>query len=140
MYKWLSPDKITGDTITIQYVFTDWSASAARADQKRYPQQRVMSKEFPLWSTSETEHWIKNKIEIYQRLAHAPQEELPECTEEELWTMETKYKYYKNPDLWGVIAQANHIGKGTLVIEPGIQIRIPTDLSGILNDLEDLNK
>ena len=49
-------------------------------------------------------------------------------------------KYYKNPDLWWVIAQANHIGKGTLVIEPGIQIRIPTDLSGILNDLEDLNK
>ena len=50
------------------------------------------------------------------------------------------HKYYKNPDLWWVIAQANHIGKGTLVIEPGIQIRIPTDLSGILNDLEDLNK
>lgn len=98
MYKWLSPDKITGDTITIQYVFTDWSASSARADPKRYPQQRVMSKEFPLWSVSETEHWIKNKIEIYQRLANAPQEELPECTADELWEMETKYKYYKNPE------------------------------------------
>ena len=49
-------------------------------------------------------------------------------------------KYYKNPDLWWVIAQANHIGKGTLVIEPGLQIRIPTDLSDIINDLEDLNK
>ena len=49
-------------------------------------------------------------------------------------------KYYKNPNLWWVIAQANHIGKGTLVIEPGLQIRIPTDLSEIINDLEDLNK
>ena len=50
------------------------------------------------------------------------------------------HKYYKNSDLWWVIAQANHIGKGTLVIEPGLQIRIPTDLTDIISDLEDLNK
>ena len=50
------------------------------------------------------------------------------------------HKYYKNSDLWWIIAQANHIGKGTLVIEPGLQIRIPTDLSVIINDFEDLNK
>tara|TARA_R110002020_G_scaffold94362_1_gene227160 strand:- start:6020 stop:7015 length:996 start_codon:yes stop_codon:yes gene_type:complete len=98
IYKWLSPSKITGDTVTIHYIFTDWSASAARNDPKRYPQQRILSKEYPLWSIEETENWIKNKLELYQTLAHSSQEELPECTDEELWATETKYKYYKNPE------------------------------------------
>ena len=39
-----------------------------------------------------------NKIEAYKALADAPQGELPECTKEELWASETKYKYYKNPN------------------------------------------
>ena len=98
IYKWLSPDKITSDIININYIFTDWSASKARADAKKYPQQRVLTKEYPLWSIEETDQWIKQKIELYQRLADASQDELPECTNEELWASETKYKYYKNPN------------------------------------------
>ena len=50
------------------------------------------------------------------------------------------HKYYKNSDLWWIIAQANHIGKGTLLIESGIQLRIPTNLSAIIADLEEINK
>lgn len=50
------------------------------------------------------------------------------------------FKYYKNAGLWWIIAQANHIGKGTLKIKAGLQLRIPTDLSEILTELEDLNK
>ena len=50
------------------------------------------------------------------------------------------YKYYKNTSYWWIIAQANHIGKGTLVIEPGIQLRIPTNISDIIADLEKNNK
>ena len=47
------------------------------------------------------------------------------------------FKYYQNANLWWVIAQANHIGKGTLNVENGIQLRIPTDLSEILANLEE---
>tara|TARA_Y100000593_G_scaffold89991_1_gene175361 strand:- start:183 stop:485 length:303 start_codon:yes stop_codon:yes gene_type:complete len=50
------------------------------------------------------------------------------------------YKYYNNSALWWIIAQANHIGKGTLLIESGIQLRIPTNLSAIIADLEEINK
>ena len=35
------------------------------------------------------------------------------------------YEYYGDQSQWWVIAQANHIGKGTLSIEPGIRVRIP---------------
>jgi phage tail protein X len=43
------------------------------------------------------------------------------------------YKYYNNSTYWWVIAQANNLGKGSLFMEEGTQIRIPGDLAGILS-------
>ena len=97
IYKWLSPDKITSDYININFIFTDWSAVKARADTKSYPQQKVLTKKYLLWSPEGTENWIKNKLETFKLHANTPQEGLPECTNEELWASETTYKYYKNP-------------------------------------------
>lgn len=97
IYKFLNPDKITEDVIGINYIFTDWSAVKARAD-KNYPQLRVLTKDYPLWSPEETAHWIKCQLEEIERLADAPQEALPECTEKELWASDPVFKYYKNPD------------------------------------------
>lgn len=48
-------------------------------------------------------------------------------------------KYYNNVTDWVVIAQANNLGKGTLIVPEGIQIRIPKrntnfdDIVGLLN-------
>lgn len=50
------------------------------------------------------------------------------------------WKYYGNVDLWWIIAQANHIGKGQLVIKEGKQIRIPKDTDAIIQDYLNLNK
>lgn len=36
-------------------------------------------------------------------------------------------KYYNDVTKWVIIASANNIGKGTLSIPPGIQIRIPSN-------------
>ena len=44
-------------------------------------------------------------------------------------------EFYNDISKWWVIAQANHIGKGTTVIEPGIQIRIPHPIDNTLLDL-----
>ena len=131
IYKWLSPDKITSDYININYIFTDWSAAKARADKKSYPQIKTLTKQYPLWSTEETENWIMNKIEHYKVLANAPQEELPECTDEELWATKTTYKYYKNPNKLdrstknfdtmdeALLRQANDGNVGTIKTVPG---------------------
>jgi len=96
IYKWLSPDKITSDIVNINYIFTDWSAARAKQDGQKYPQQRVLTKAYPLWGTQETEQWITNKLASYLSLIDSPQEDLPECTDQELWASETVYKYYKN--------------------------------------------
>jgi hypothetical protein len=49
-------------------------------------------------------------------------------------------KYYNEPDMWWVIAVANNINDATFYVEPGIQLRIPSNMSAILNDLERINK
>ena len=95
IYKWLSPDKITSDYVNISYIFTDWSAVRAR-EKKDYPQFKAITRKYSLWSTEETENWIKNRVEQLINLWDTPQEGLPECTEEELWATETKYKHYKD--------------------------------------------
>ena len=41
-------------------------------------------------------------------------------------------KYYKNPDHWRVIAAANNLGKGSLAVEPGLQIRIPPNPDDVI--------
>lgn len=96
IYKWLVPDRITEDFIEIQFIFTDWSSSRALQD-KSYPQTRVLSKKYPLWSPAQTEQYIRDKLSQLTRLATAPQDLLPKCSDEDLWAEETKYKYFKDP-------------------------------------------
>lgn len=48
-------------------------------------------------------------------------------------------KYYNNPSLWWIIAQANSIGKGTLRLEAGRQLRIPIEVNFILREYKRIN-
>lgn len=53
------------------------------------------------------------------------------------------YKYYGTVGYWWIIAQANpenNIGKGTMVLPQGVQLRIPTNPVDIITELNDLNK
>jgi len=96
IYKWLAPDRITDNKIDIQFIFTDWSAAQARRDSN-YPKSKVITKSYPLWSVEKTEHFIKQKLSDITAMKDTPQEDLPECSPEDLWESQTKYKYYKNP-------------------------------------------
>jgi hypothetical protein len=49
------------------------------------------------------------------------------------------FKYYKNPSLWWIIAQANAIGKGKLAVPAGLQLRVPLNINSILNNYKLLN-
>tara|TARA_Y100001963_G_C6744898_1_gene431045 strand:+ start:1172 stop:1480 length:309 start_codon:yes stop_codon:yes gene_type:complete len=48
-------------------------------------------------------------------------------------------QYYGDTSLWWVIAKANNLGKGSLNIVPGTQIRIPQDLQKIYAIMEHKN-
>jgi hypothetical protein len=49
------------------------------------------------------------------------------------------YSYYKDPTLWWIIAEANNIGKGDLLVPVGKQIRIPIDIRPIIEEYSKLN-
>lgn len=49
-------------------------------------------------------------------------------------------KYYGDKSLWWVIATANNLNNASLSITPGTQMRIPSNISKILNDFEKINK
>lgn len=49
------------------------------------------------------------------------------------------FKFYKDPNLWWIIGQANKIGKGSLDVPPGIQLRIPRNIQEIIANLNSAN-
>ncbi len=49
-------------------------------------------------------------------------------------------KYYGDQTMWWIIATANNINDATFYVEPGIQLRIPTDTAKVLTDLQNINK
>lgn len=96
LYRWLNPEKIDEDHGRINLVFTDW----AKLDAKRrrdYPQNRIESKLIQLMSLEETERWIRSKLQLILQYQSAPEHELPECSDEELWITAPTFKYYANP-------------------------------------------
>ncbi|QIG76585.1 hypothetical protein EVC27_060 [Rhizobium phage RHph_I1_6] len=94
IYRWLAPDKITQDQIHIEFIFTDWSKAEARRKPDSYPQSRYHQYTLSLMSYEETEQWLINKLNTLKRLWNAPEEQMPQCTDEELWRGKTVYKYY----------------------------------------------
>ncbi len=97
IYRWLNPKIITSPVMAIQFIFTDWSAAMARANPN-YPQQRTLERKLELMSLSETENFIRGRLSLMDKFFDAPQDELPRCTDEELWRSEPAWKYYKNPE------------------------------------------
>lgn len=95
IYKWLNQDIITGDSITIQYEFSDWSAHSVK--QKNYPPHMQMPYKLPLMSVAETNSYITNKVAQLEQCWNLPEEDLPACNSEELWQTNSVWKYYKNP-------------------------------------------
>ena len=49
------------------------------------------------------------------------------------------YKYYGDPTLWWIIALTNNLGKGRMSVDPGLQLRIPSNVNAILVQFNSLN-
>lgn len=95
IYRWLNPDKITSDVMTINYIFTDWKAGLAQS-QKDYPPARAMEVQIPLMSLEETEQFIESVINKFKIYETADEINIPACNDEELWRRPSVWKYYKD--------------------------------------------
>jgi hypothetical protein len=96
IYRWLNPELITSEYIYIQFLFTDWQKARARNDPN-YPQTKALEYPVALPSLEDTERFIVNKIREIAKFKDAADEQIPHCTDKELWRSETVYKYYADP-------------------------------------------
>lgn len=130
LYRWLNPTKITEDFIRINYIFTDWQ-KAQSLQNPAYPDSRCKFVDITLTSIQDTDRWVKDKLKQIKKYINAPEEELPECTREDLWMSEPKYKYYADPtktsgrstknftDHAEALAFQQSRGKGIVITEEG---------------------
>jgi len=96
IYRWLDPKLITEDEMDIHHIFMDWKAGMVKTDPK-YPSQRFKKQTFPLLSLAETDGFIRRKLQQIEQYWDAPEDEIPECSSEDLWRSQPQFKYYKNP-------------------------------------------
>jgi hypothetical protein len=95
IYRWLNQDIITSDVGSIDFFFTDWQAF--KTSDPNYPQQPVMSKQITLLTLEDTEAYVREKLQDFDRYKNEDENAIPSCTPEELWQRETTWKYYKDP-------------------------------------------
>jgi nucleoid-associated protein YgaU len=48
------------------------------------------------------------------------------------------HRFYNDSTLWWIIAEANHLVNGSLFVEPGTIIRIPSNVAEIMSELQQL--
>lgn len=97
IYRWLNPELITDDVMTIQYLFKDWSKVQAISNPN-YPALPVVEKPFALKDINEADSFVKSKLSEIDLYIDAPEPELPYCTKEELWQKDSVWKYYGKLD------------------------------------------
>lgn len=95
IYRWLNPDKVTHDEMYIQYILLDWTKAGIKRDPN-YPPHPLPYRTVPLKSVSETERWIHDRLQELAYYQDKPEEELPECSDEDLWRSDPVYKYYSD--------------------------------------------
>lgn len=130
IYRWLNPDIITKDEMAIQFIFTDWSAMRAKSEAN-YPQQRIQQRVLPLLSIEATDHYVRSKLAQIDRYMDVEEQDIPPCSDQDLWRSAPVFKYYKNPDKTvrstknfdtkqeAYIRLAEEGGKGIVIERPG---------------------
>ena len=96
IYRWLNPTLVTKDEMAIQFIFTDWSAAKAKTDPA-YPQSRIQQRILKLKSVNEIDAFIQRKLRLIEQYWDAPEADIPECSDDDLWRSDPVWKYYKNP-------------------------------------------
>ena len=96
IYRWLNQDIITKPDMTINYIFTDWSAADAKQNPD-YPQARVHVQRIPLLSIKDTENYVVGQLRQLDMYKDSDETELPLCNDKDLWRKAPVWKYFKNP-------------------------------------------
>ena len=101
IYRWLNPDIITDDMMSIIFIFSDWNKNRYLSDRDNYPPSQITSKDFVLLPEATVQKYVEHKISELIACENLDEADLPLCTDKELWRKEDTFKYYKNPSAIG---------------------------------------
>lgn len=94
IYRWLNPELIYQPIGRITQIYIDWMKSKARMSD--HPSKPIISHVYDLYSFTEVEKFLKEKITMLEDLMDKPESEMPRCKAEDLWQGPSVYKYYKD--------------------------------------------
>lgn len=97
IYRWLNPEIITDEFMDICFIFTDWQKNRYMSDPRNYPSNQIISRSFKLHSAAFVQSYVEERVRTLIRLQDVPEEDLPLCTDKDLWRKPDTFKYYKNP-------------------------------------------
>lgn len=82
--------------LRIVALFRDWKESELLKNPDQYPPQPIMCINLELWGAGKTLEYISGRVEQHKACEDMPDNELPRCTEQEMWAKPTKYAVMKN--------------------------------------------
>lgn len=140
LYRWIDAQRtdgekprVTEDICNVNYIFTDWQKALARSNPN-YPQERVAQTVLPLLDLDPTEKFVIDKIRLIRANWNKPEDQMPPCSDVELWRSDPTFKYFKDPAKakipgsrstknFDTLAEANAFraqqGCGAVVTKPG---------------------
>lgn len=95
IYRWLNPEIITQDVMAVQFFFTDWAAYKIKTEAN-YPPTQILQQIIPLLSLEDTEAFITAKLQAFDNYKSSHEQDLPQCTDKELWRKDPVFKYYSS--------------------------------------------
>ena len=70
----------------------DWTVSALhRMGPEAYPPNPMWVQDIPIWSEQEQEDFINARLDLHKECEEMSDEELPLCTDEDMWAQNTKW-------------------------------------------------
>lgn len=77
-------------------VFRDWKETDFLKNPSQYPPQPIMIINLDVWGKGKARPFIEQRTQLMLDAEHLADEDLPLCSEQEMWAMPTKYAVMKN--------------------------------------------
>ena len=95
IYRWLRlKNNLPTENIKVCAILRDWQRS--KANDPDYPPVPVVIIDIPSWADEKVESYLKERIRMHLEAERLPDNELPLCTDEDMWSKPTTYAIIKN--------------------------------------------
>jgi hypothetical protein len=94
IYRWMRlKNNLPTDKLRVCAILRDWQQS--KSNDADYPPVPVAIINIPIWPDEKVESYIKERIQMHLEAEKLPDNELPFCTAEDMWSKSTTYAIMK---------------------------------------------